>query len=389
MNELIKIRKQTYSKKWGRYGKKDVLPFWIADMDFETPDFLVKHLIDRANANYFGYTDIPEQIQQKICNWYKKRYDCDIKNGDIVLSTSVLHSYRVILESCLTTNGKIMMFTPIYPPLINIAKKSNVDVIEVPLECKDNNYKIDVKRVRQILNKVPEIEAIVFCNPHNPVGRVWHTKEINSVKEIVQEKNLYLISDEIHGDIIFRKHTFNSVLYNCEPSDKIIVLSSPAKTFNVAGIKGSYAITKNPIIKKKLEESFKINGLSDLDLFAIETLSCLYGNFEESLKWLENLIEILEENYNFLEKIFKNNDRVELIKLEGSYLAWIKIRDSSCKNSEEMRKILRENYYVDVHEGTIFKENNGNFIRVNFACPLEILKEGMVRLTRAMKEKAI
>lgn len=389
MKAVTEIRKHTYSKKWARYGTKDVLPFWIADMDFKSPDFLAKQLIARAQADYFGYTDIPQQVNQGISNWYQERYECEVEEADILFSTSVLHSYRMILETCITAKGKILLFTPIYPPLMTIAKNCGIEVIEVPLLNNNNSYQIDFESAKQLLANDLKIEAIVLCNPHNPVGRVWNSKEMTEIKQLVQSKNLYLISDEIHGDLVFKDHTFNSILRNCNPAEKAIVLSSPAKTFNVAGIKASFVIVKNPEIKDRLVSAFKESGLNDLDLFAIEMLNSLYGRPDEALNWLNGLIEVLEENYRYLKQIFTDIERIELIESEGSYLAWLKIIDSPCNDSDEIRIILREQYGVDVHEGTIFKEHGGNYIRINFGCPINILKVGMARLIEAVEKKSI
>lgn len=389
MKAIAEIRKQTYSKKWSRYGTKDILPFWIADMDFKSPSFLAEHLITRVQADYFGYTDIPKEINEGISRWYEEHYNCKVDETDILFSTSVLHSYRVILETLITTEGKILLFTPIYPPLMTIAKTSGIEVIEIPLLKRDGNYQIDIERTRQRVMDDPKIEAIVLCNPHNPVGRVWNEQELEEIKQLVRLKKLYLISDEIHGDLIFKGHTFHSVLRNCRPKEKVIVLSSPAKTFNVAGIKASYAITRNIEIKERMEAAFKLKGLNDLDLFAIELLKTLYGNPNQALAWIDELIKILEENYRYLEHFIAGIDRIELIKSEGSYLAWLRIIDSPCRDSNEIRKVLKNQFGVDVHEGTIFKENDGNYIRINFGCPLAILEVGMTRIVRALEEKKI
>lgn len=196
------------------------------------------------------------------------------------------------------------MLTPSYPPLITIAENIGVEVVEIPLLHVDNSHQIDFNEVRKVLSEDPKIEALVLCNPHNPVGRVWNNAEIERVKELVQARDLYLISDEIHGDLVFSDYSFNSVLKTDKAVEKLIVLSSPAKTFNVAGIKASYIIIRNQKIKTRLAERFKINGLNDLDIFAIETLNGLYGNFEDALLWLKNLINVLEENYHYLEGFF-------------------------------------------------------------------------------------
>ena len=389
METIAEIRKKNYSKKWSRYGDEDILPFWIADMDLKSPEFLEEHLISRVRQNYFGYTDIPQEVNQQICEWYKKQHDCVVKIEDILFSTSVLHSYRVILETCLSTSGKIIVFTPSYPPLITIAENSGIEVIEIPLLYVDSSHQIDFNKVEQLLNEDSQIEAIVLCNPHNPVGRVWSMAEIEEIKQLTRSRGLCLISDEIHSDLVFNNYSFYSVLRKSDPVEKVIVLSSPAKTFNVAGIKASYVITKNVQLRKQLEGVFKANGLNDLDLFSIETLNGLYGNPAKARLWLEQLIEVLEENYRYLETIFADTKRAELIKSEGTYLAWLRIIDSSCMDSNEIRAMLKEKYGVDVHEGAIFKEINGMYIRINFGCPMALLVKGMERLIKAIEENAI
>lgn len=389
MENFIDTRRSVYSKKWARYENLEMLPFWIADMDLKSPDFLIDDLVSRVQKNFFGYTDIPQEVTEGIIYWYHQRYGIELDEQSIMLSTGVLHSYTNILETCISKKGKIIVFTPLYPPLMKIAEKLCIEVIELSLLRENDFYRIDFLQLEHIITRDQFVEAVVFCNPHNPVGRVWQASEISEVQRIVNQAGVLLISDEIHGDLVFSQHQFFSVLHNKQVNDKAIVLSSPAKTFNVAGIKASYIITENPILQKKLQQSIQLSGIADLSLFSIETLYSLYTHFEEANAWLNEVVKLLEANFDYLESCLSVIPRCRLTKAEASYLAWIEIIDSPCQDADEMRYLLKKDYKIDLHEGTIFHGESDNFLRLNFGCPREMLEKGIEQLVSAINHNVI
>ncbi|MFL8969757.1 MalY/PatB family protein [Helcococcus kunzii] len=383
--KLINTRISTNSKKWSRYTN-ETIPFWIADMDFKSPEFLVKDIIERAKKNYFGYTDIPKELKDNIYEWYKITKHVEINKEDIIFSTSVLNSYETILDAFLEKNDKILFFTPIYTQLMNIATK-NYNLVEYDME--EYPYTIDFDLLEKKLDELEEIKSIILCNPHNPIGKLWTETELLKLTSICRERNILLISDEIHSDLIYENEVFISLCcFMEEYDDKMFVLSSPGKTFNVSGFKAAYIISSSKstnYVRSKIKEK----RYNEIDIFSLVAMNSLYKNRDLSLEWLNNINGKIENNYKIVKNYLKESNRVYIPEVQSTYLIWIKIENSSCKNSEEMRKILIEKYSIDLHEGTIFGSSGKYYLRMNIACPKNILIIGLKRLKLALDNNDI
>ncbi|GBD67844.1 hypothetical protein TEHN7118_0650 [Tetragenococcus halophilus subsp. halophilus] len=389
MDKLRKTRVATSSKKWGRYKSSEILPLWIADMDIKSPEFLEKSFIQRAKQNYFGYTDISEKIKLGIIEWYKYKFVNLLQKDDILFCNSVLHGYSIILQTCLPKNGSIIVFTPLYPPLMKIAEDLGIEVIEIPI-VKEENYRIDFKLLEKTIKENSEISAITLCNPHNPIGKVWSEEVLSQIINLTKKYTLLLISDEIHSDLILDGNRFYSILdTSFSYKNKMVVLHSPAKTFNVAGLKASFMITRDQSLQKKLVEGLKKNFASELDIFSITMMEAIYTNIKDSYSYINSIIQRIEQNYRYLETALKKQSRCEIVKSQASFLVWIKVKDSACNNSNEIREVLREKYAMDIHEGTIFRGEGKNYIRMNIGCPKELLERAISQFITALENEAI
>lgn len=385
IDKLIDTRIKTNSKKWSRYNN-ETIPFWIADMDFKSPEFLVADIINRAKENYFGYTDPPKDLRENIVNWYKNFKKSIINGENIVFSTSVLNSYETILDSYLDKNDEILFFTPIYAQLMKIAGR-NYNVIQFDLEEFTNE--VNFKKLYNQIDSLKSLKAIVLCNPQNPIGKIWKAWELEKIVSLCREKNILLISDEIHSDIIYNGYEYKTLFNFVKKDDKkMFVLNSPGKSFNVSGLKASYIIScQNDVdfITSKIKE----RRYNEIDIFSLVAMNSLYKNIEKSISWLQKTNYMIETNYNLLKKYLNKNKRVEISKAESTYLIWIKINESYCKDSNEIREKLIKLYKIDLHEGTIFGNVGKYYLRMNIACPEKILVTGLERLLCALNNKDI
>ena len=314
IDKLIDTRIKTNSKKWSRYNN-ETIPFWIADMDFKSPEFLVADIINRAKENYFGYTDPPKDLRENIVNWYKNFKKSIINGENIVFSTSVLNSYETILDSYLDKNDEILFFTPIYAQLMKIAGR-NYNVIQFDLEEFTNE--VNFKKLYNQIDSLKSLKAIVLCNPQNPIGKIWKSWELEKIVSLCREKNILLISDEIHSDIIYNGYEYKTLFNFVKKDDKkMFVLNSPGKSFNVSGLKASYIIScQNDVdfITSKIKE----RRYNEIDIFSLVAMNSLYKNIEKSISWLQKTNYMIETNYNLLKKYLNKNKRVEISKAEST-----------------------------------------------------------------------
>lgn len=378
--DLISTRISTDSKKWSRYTN-ETIPFRIADMDFKSPDFLVNEIIERAHKNYFGYTDIPKDLQKNICNWYIRTKNVTIYENNIIISTSVLDSYETLLDLFLDNGDEILFFTPVYTQLMKIARKKYSLAF---YDLGDYPYNIDLRNLEKKINERSRIKAIVLCNPHNPIGKIWSSEELSAISNICRRNNILLISDEIHSDLIYSGEKFVSLCSFIRKNDKkMFVLNSPGKTFNISGFKISYIISSSSD-SEKVRKAIKEKRLSDIDVISLVAANSLYKNIDLSLQWLKKTMLLIQDNYKFAMDFFKDNKRVYIPEMQATYLLWIKVIGSTCFDSEEMRKTLIQKYGIDLHEGTIFGDSGREYLRMNIACPKKILEEGLNKLKLAI-----
>ncbi|OCL91435.1 MalY/PatB family protein [Arcobacter porcinus] len=366
-------RKNTDSSKWDT-TKDGVIPMWVADMDFEVAPKIVESIIKKANHKIFGYTVISDKYYESEINWSKRRFNFDIKKEWIEATTGVIPSLSTILQTFCKKGDKVLIQSPVYH-YFNIAiKRNELEAVTNNLIYENSSYEIDFEDFENKLkNEKPKL--FILCNPHNPVGRVWKKDELIKMGELCLKYNVLVVSDEIHRDLVFKEFTFIPFASICEEFlQNSITCTSATKTFNLAGLKASNIIVANQDYRLKLNENLVRNEIKSLNIFGIESTISAYNECED---WLFELLIYLEKNKNFLEDfISKNIPNLKVVKAEATYLLWIDI-SSLGLNSKEFTKKLEELGNVRVISGVTFGENGDNFIRVNIATPLEVLKEAL------------
>lgn len=377
--EDILDRKNNGSKKWSEeYIKKrfkledteEIYPLFIADMDFKLPEEIISPVLDNITSGDFGYFDVKNSFYNSVKEWYKEQYNCDIKREWIVPSIGALTSMNLIIENIFDINDKILIFTPVYGPFKDVIKNNNMTLVCHKLFIKDNRYYIDFEKLE---SQLEDVRGIILCNPHNPSGRCWSKEELERLLSLCNKKNIIIISDEVHGDLTLKNNKFISLSKYLDNQKNIIVISSPNKTFNIAGLNISTFLCSSKILRENLENEFNKRKMH------VNRLGCDFSTicYKNGYKWVEALKANLTENMELAIDIIKNTN-IEIIEPEAGYLLWVKL--PHINNIDDFIIDLANNKKVLLETGSRFIENYEGFLRINIATSKEILKEAMLRL---------
>lgn len=373
------------SVKWDAladvFQTNDVLPMWVADMDFKAPDEVNRALIKRAEHGIYGYTVVDNHVKDAIISWQKRRNNWDIKQEWLSFSPGVVTSLNLAIQAYTDPGDKVLIQTPVYTPFYNVIKNHDRSLVTNPLLREDNHYQIDFADLEKKLQS--GVKAMILCSPHNPVGRVWTKEELAEIARLCIENDVVVISDEIHADLTFPKVKHTPIAsISKEISNRCVTCMAPSKTFNLAGLQASYIITENDDLKKKFDEQLSKQGLGSLNTmgnFALEA-AYTYGD-----QWLDELKALLHSHTEYVMKAFEQaTDKIRVIQPEGTYLLWL---DCSGMNmtSEELKAFMIKEAKVGLNAGVSYGEEGNQFMRMNIACPAETLHEGVNRILEAVK----
>ncbi len=368
-------RRNTSCVKWDGiiklYGE-DILPLWVADMDFKTCPAIIEELKNRVEHGVFGYTYRDDEYYNSIIKWYLKRYNVEIKKDWIVNGPGVVPMIGLLINALTNPGDKIIIQPPVYPPFFTIPSLNGRTLVENRLKKAPHTYVMDFEDLE---GKIDErTKMIILSNPHNPVGRVWTKDELEILIEIAKRNNLILISDEIHADLIYPNYKLCSVL-NFD-YENIIVLNSPGKTFNIAGLTNSYGIIRNKFLRNTYNSILHRLELGIGNIFGLEALKSAYNKCEE---WYFELLDTLKKNRDFVVHFIKTKmPLLECFTPEATYLLWI---DCSKTGLENPQKFFLEKAKVYLNDGKDF--GDPKFVRLNFATSIDILKEALERMKNA------
>ena len=381
-------RSKVNSKKWNPKlyketfnGHTDLLPLWVADMDFRVAQPILDAMRKVIDHGVLGYTAPDDEYFQAIIDWNKKRKNCDVKKDWIVYTNGVVPALGFIVQNFIQEDENILIQTPVYPPFKLIPESNGRKIITSSLINTDGYYTIDFEDFeRKIVDN--NIKLFILCNPHNPVGRVWKKEELQKIGDICLKYNVLIISDEIHSDLIFKEHSFTSFLNLGEKYwNNLFVCTAPSKTFNLAGVQTSIILIPNNELKTKYQNSLGKVRIENPNTFGIEGVKAGYLYGEE---WLEQVIDYLDKNRKFIQEFLEKNIPTAKYYLpEGTYLAWINLKNSL--NGENMEKFFEEKAKVAIDYGTWFGPEGEGYIRLNFACPKSILEEALTRIANNLK----
>lgn len=385
--DTIHNRKNTRSVKWDMlepiFQTTDVLPMWVADMDFKAPQAVNDALIKRAQHGIFGYTVVDEDVKGSIVNWISRRHNWNIEQEWLTFSPGVVTSLHMAVQAFTKPNDKILIQTPVYTPFYNVIKQHDRKAIKNPLVYKDNYYQIDFTDFEEKLKQ--GVKAFILCSPHNPVGRVWKKEELTEMARLCLKYDVLILADEIHCDLVFKDQRHIPIAsLSDEVADQTITCMSPSKTFNLAGLDASYLITTNKEKRDTINTQFSNQGMSMLNTMGNTALEAAYVHGES---WLDELIAVIEDHQKYVIDMFEAHAKeLKVIQSEGTYLLWI---DCNALNmdSEELKNFMIKKARVGLNPGTGYGEEGNTFMRMNLACPRATLEDGVNRIIHAVKNR--
>ncbi len=376
-------RTGTRSVKWDLlksiYGSEEVLPMWVADMDIAVPDSVKNALVDRAEHGIFGYTVTDKAISDSVISWLERRHGWKIKPSWLLYSPGVITSLHMAVQVLTEANDKIMIQTPVYPPFYDLVEMHDRQLVKCPLKLKEGRYEVDFDAFETSLSQ--GVKALILCNPHNPVGRVWTEEELRKIGQLCLKHNVLIFSDEIHADVVYPGHTHVPIASLSDEINQItITCMSPTKSFNLAGLQVSYLITPDKHKREKIDHFFHKQGIKMINTMGITALEAAYNEGED---WLEQLLRLLDGNRQLVEKAFDNRDEINVIPAEGTYLIWLDCRSLNM-SQEELKRFMQEDAKVGLNDGASFGKDGEGFMRINIACPRATVEEGLNRILSAL-----
>lgn len=382
-DEIVK-RKGTNSVKWDTiketFNREDLIPLWVADMDFRCGYFIQDAIEKKLKEGVFGYSFIPESYYEAIIAWNKKRHNIELKKEWILFAPTVVQGILFSLKAITEEGDEVILQTPVYHRFFDIVENSGCRLVENPLTYKEGKYYMDFEDLE---NKITDkTKAIILCSPHNPVGRVWSSDELNKLHEICLRHNVKIISDEIHSDLVFRKKEYVSLLnISKDIKENFIVATAPTKTFNLAGFQVSNLIIPNDELREKVSSELEKHFVSKPNIFATTALESAYNEGEE---YLEEMLVYLEDNKDYAIEFFKKHiPEIKAIESEGTYLLWLDCSSLNLSHKELEEFFIKECRIV-LNSGTIFGKSGSGFMRMNIGCSRDLLSKALNNIYRAL-----
>jgi len=363
------------------FGTEDVIPVWVADMDIDTPDFVIDSVKKRLENPLFGYEEVPRSAFLAQIEWMREEHNVEFELEDMFYSHSVVASMSVCIEAFSDINQKVIVQTPVYPPFFHSVNHCKRKLLKNPLkQMDDGRYTFDIEDLKSKIDK--DTKLLLLCSPHNPVGRVWSRSELEQILEICLEHNIIVFSDEIHSDLVYKpnKHIPFASLSQ-EAKDISITAIGVGKTFNMAGFAMSSIVIPNEALKKRFKEVYERIHFAQGSTLSHVAFESAYTNGKG---WLEDLKIHLKQNFHMLENLcIRFPKTIKLVPIEATYLAWL-----DCRGMELRDKALREFFIKDaklgLNAGISFGREGSGFMRLNFAVSTTKMQEVIKRLEKAL-----
>lgn len=378
LKEYLVERKGTYSLKWDaldkRFGNADLISMWVADMEIKAPKEVIEALKERCEHGVFGYSYVSDEYYNSVINWLKEKHNYEIKKEWLRFTNGVVTAIYCFVNIFTKVDDAILILTPVYYPFHNAVKDNNRKLITCDLKNTDGYFTIDYDEVEK---KIVEnnVKLFIQCSPHNPAGRVWKEEELAKILEICKKHNVLVISDEIHQDIIMKgyKHIPSAIVANGKYADNLITVSAASKTFNLAGLIHSNIIISNDELRKKYDKEIKKINQTEINILGMLATQVAY---EKGSEWLENVKEIIEDNFNYLKtELNKHIPEITITNLEGTYLVFLDLR--KIIPIDKVKEFIQDKCNLAIDFGEWFGASFKGFIRINLATDPEIVKKAV------------
>lgn len=385
--DKLTARRGSNCYKWDEAANDEVIPLWVADMDFEVAPAIKEALRKRVEHGVFGYTMVPDSYYDAVINWFVNRHGWHINRDWILYTTAVVPALSCALKALTLPGEKVLVQTPVYNCFFSSIVNNGCLVEENRLVRDGNSYSIDFEDFEKKC-KDEKVTVFVLCNPHNPAGRVWTSDEMAKMNEICQRNGVKVIADEIHCEIVmpgYKYIPFASVSDDCLANS--VTLLSPTKGFNIAGLQIANIVCSDEIVRKRINRAININEVCDVNPFGVVALQAAYN---ESADWLDQMNAYIYDNYIELKSFCHEYlPKLEVLRLEGTYLAWVDVNALEF-TTDELTQLLADKANVMVNSGTMYGQKAGQgYIRINLACPRQRLREALNRIGRLLAEYMI
>lgn len=380
-------RRDTDSYKWDSAPEADIIPLWVADMDFETFPAITEALQRRVAHGIFGYTRVPEAYYEAVCRWFKKRHGWHINREDIIYTSGVVPAVSAVIKALTLPGDQVIVQGPVYNCFFSSIRNNGCEMVSNSLiyNKEELRYEIDFDDLERKL-KHERARLMLLCNPHNPGGRVWTRDELTRVAELCRKYGVRVVSDEIHCELTLYDNEY--VPFGSLPDElsrDSITCCSPSKVFNTAGLQIANIVCRDAEVRNRINRAININEVCDVNPFGVIALQAAYS--DEGYEWLTQLRKYISANYDLLlERFARELPKCKVMRMEGTYLAWIDCSELHIP-SDEIEKMLMHENKVWVNAGSMYGAEGAAFIRINMACTSELLNEGITRIVNGLGDK--
>lgn len=374
-------RRNTHSLKWD--VKENELPMWVADMDFKTAPEITETIIKRAKHGVFGYNIVPNEWYGAYINWWRTRHGFKIEKEWLIFCTGVVPTISSVVRKLTTPAENVLILTPVYNIFFNSVINNGRNVLECPLKYDGEMYSIDFEDLENKLSN-PQTTMMIFCNPHNPVGKIWDIETLKKVGSLCRRHNVIVVSDEIHCDLTETGKSyipFASASEECKNNS--ITCVAPTKSFNLAGLQTAAVIIPDEYLRNKVNRGLNTDEVAEPNSFAVGAAVAAY---DRGAEWLDELRKYIDENRRIVSEFIQNKiPKIKLVKSEATYLLWIDCGEIGLK-SDVIAQFIREKTGLYVSDGVQYGKGGERFLRLNIACPKERLLDGLERLKIGISE---
>lgn len=380
-------RRGTDSYKWDSAPETDIIPLWVADMDFETFPAITEALQRRVAHGIFGYTRVPEAYYEAVCNWFGKRHGWHINREDIIYTSGVVPAVSAVIKALTLPGDQVIVQGPVYNCFFSSIRNNGCETVSNSLiyNKEELRYEIDFDDLERKLAH-ERARLMLICNPHNPGGRVWTRDELTRVAELCHKYGVRVVSDEIHCELTLYDNEY--VPFGSLPDELSygsITCCSPSKAFNTAGLQIANIVCRDAEVRNRIDRAININEVCDVNPFGVIALQAAYS--DEGYEWLTQLRAYISSNYDLLrERFARELPKCKVMRMEGTYLAWIDCSELHI-SSDEIEEMLMHENKVWVNAGSMYGTEGAAFIRINMACTSELLNEGITRIVNGLGNK--
>lgn len=377
--DKITQRCGTNSYKWDSTDDKEVLPMWVADMDFPTAPCIINALEKRVEHGIFGYTRVPEEYYDAVISWFSRRHHWKPRREWFIYTSGVVPALSAVIKALTNVGDKVLTLTPVYNCFFSSIRNNGCELDSCALRYEDNTFSIDYEDLERRAAD-PKTTLMLLCNPHNPSGRVWTREELRRIGDICIKNNVVVVADEIHCELVHPGFTYTPFASVSEEFQKhSVTCVAPSKAFNIAGLQIANIIVENDKWRQRIDKAININEVCDVNPFGVIATIAAYNEGEE---WLNQLLQYIHGNYLFFKDYCEEHlPQLPVAPLEGTYLAWMDCRSLGIP-SEELEEELMKEAKLWLNAGSMYGKEGEGFMRWNLACPRQLVKEGLERFSQ-------